>query len=83
MSTWARHPYFVHGRCYERRMSTGCRDCRAGLDHCHGTMIHHALHRSECTEPGCTTPELVMHSFVVDCEAVGCRCWDESIALAV
>jgi hypothetical protein len=64
-------------------MSTGCHDCRAGLDHCHGTMIHHSLHRSECTEPDCATPELVMHSFVVDCEAVGCRCWDESIALAI
>jgi hypothetical protein len=46
-------------------------------------MIHHALHRSECTEPDCTTPELTTHSFVVDCEAVGCRCWEESIAVAV
>src|ERR1700722_7514192 len=81
--SWARHPDFGHGRCYERRMSTGCRDCRAGLDHCHGTMIHHGLHRSECTEPGCTTPELMLHSFVVDCESVGCQCWDESIAVAV
>ena len=53
------------------------------MDHCHGTMIHHSLHRSECTEPDCAAPELVMHSFVVDCEAVGCRCWDEVIALAV
>ncbi|WP_459953684.1 hypothetical protein, partial [Mycobacterium avium] len=51
-------------------MSTDCRDCRAGLDHCHGTIIRHALHRSECTEPDCFTPELMPHAFVIDCDAV-------------
>jgi hypothetical protein len=58
----------------ERRMSRGCRDCQAGLDHCHGTIIRHWLHRSECTEEGCTSPELMPHAFVVDCDAVGCNC---------
>ena len=58
----------------ERRMSRGCRDCQAGLDHCHGTLIRHWLHRSECTEEGCTSPELMPHAFVVDCDAVGCNC---------
>jgi hypothetical protein len=60
----------------EWRMSTStdCRDCRAGLDHCHGTIIRHWLHRSECTEEGCTSPELMPHAFVVDCDAVGCDC---------
>ncbi|MGA7135169.1 MAG: hypothetical protein WBZ15_23015 [Mycobacterium sp.] len=56
-------------------MSThSCRECRAGLDHCHGTIIRHWLHRSECTEEGCTSPELLAHAFVVDCDAVGCDC---------
>jgi hypothetical protein len=64
-------------------MSTGCRDCRAGLDHCHGTIIHHALWRSECTEPDCDGPDLLPHTFAVDCNVVGCGCGVESVALAV
>lgn len=63
-------------------MSAHCHDCRDGLDHCHGTVIHHALRRPECTEPDCVSPELLRHTFVVDCEAVGCGC-AESVALAV
>ena len=52
---------------------TGCRNCAAGLEHCHGTVIHHAMYRPECTEPDCMSPE-VGHTFVVDCEAIGCTC---------
>ncbi|BDB45736.1 MULTISPECIES: hypothetical protein [Mycobacterium] len=55
-------------------MSTGCRDCRAGFDHCHGTMIVHSLSRPECTEPDCAVPELFTHAFVIDCDVVGCEC---------
>ena len=54
-------------------MEQDCRGCRAGLDHCHGTVIHHALQWSECTEVDCVMPE-VGHAFVVDCEATGCVC---------
>jgi hypothetical protein len=50
-----------------------CRECRAGLDHCHGTVVRHALRLAECTEDGCVTPEVV-HAFTIDCEAVGCAC---------
>ncbi|OBK80458.1 hypothetical protein [Mycobacterium sp. 1164985.4] len=50
---------------------TECRDCEAGLEHCHGTVIHHISYRTECTEPDCVTPE-VAHAFVIDCEAIGC-----------
>ena len=50
-----------------------CRDCVAGLEHCHGTVIHHGAARTECTEPDCVTPEVV-HTFAVDCDAVGCPC---------
>jgi hypothetical protein len=62
-------------------MSAECRECRAGLDHCHGTIIRHSLGRfwgrSECTEPDCDSPELVAHTFVVDCDAIGCGCAEE------
>ncbi|AKN15753.1 hypothetical protein [Mycobacterium haemophilum] len=67
-------------------MSDDCRDCRAGLGHCHGTIIRHSigglLGQSECTEAGCVSPELLPHGFVVDCDAVGCGC-AELVALAV
>ncbi len=69
----ARHPRFVLGRCYERAMSIQCRECRAGLEHCHGTVIHHTRFRSECTEDSCVTPEVV-HAFRIDCDAIGCTC---------
>jgi hypothetical protein len=62
-------------------MSDDCRDCRAGLDHCHGTIIHHSLRRWECTETDCTSPELVSHTFFLDCDSVGCTC-AESVAVA-
>jgi hypothetical protein len=54
-------------------MSDECRDCLAGLEHCHGTVIHHLWGRPECTEEDCTTPE-GLHTFRIDCETVGCRC---------
>ena len=84
-SRWARHPDFVRPRCYERVMSAECRECRAGLNHCHGTIIRHSLgrfwSRLECTEPDCEGPELLVHTFVIDCDAVGCGC-TESVAQA-
>ncbi|OSC41534.1 hypothetical protein [Mycobacterium decipiens] len=59
-------------------MSTDCRDCRAGLEHCHGTIIRHAEgplhHRAECIERDCVSPDLLPHAFAVDCSAVGCGC---------
>jgi hypothetical protein len=51
-----------------------CRECLAGLEHCHGTIIRHWQHRSECTEEDCISPELFPHTFVVDCDAVDCDC---------
>ncbi|HZA10129.1 hypothetical protein [Mycobacterium sp.] len=63
-------------------MSSDCRECRAGVEHCHGTIIYHALRRSECTEGECDQPDGVLHAFRIDCEALGCRC-GEATALAV
>jgi hypothetical protein len=68
-------------------MSNDCRDCRAGLAHCHGTVIRHSSGRPwgrwECTEPDCACPELIAHAFVIDCDAVGCDCHAESARIAV
>jgi hypothetical protein len=58
-------------------MGIQCRNCVAGLEHCHGTVIHHAAHRAECTETGCEMPE-AEHTFRVDCEAIGCACGHSS-----
>ena len=58
---------------YELAMSSECRECLAGLEHCHGTVIHHAWYRTECSEDDCVTPEVV-HAFSIDCEALGCTC---------
>ena len=55
-------------------MDARCRDCEAGLAHCHGTLIMHSLRYAECTEDGCGNPESITHTFVLDCDAVGCRC---------
>ncbi|TVX91462.1 hypothetical protein FPV58_29980 [Mycolicibacterium porcinum] len=58
-------------------MTIQCRECAAGLEHCHGTVIHHVRYRAECTDAGCTTPEAA-HTSSLDCAAVGCPCADES-----
>lgn len=54
-----------------------CRDCGAGRPHCHGTLIRHGAHAAHCTEPECSHPEVLLHSLVVDCEAIGCPCGAE------
>ncbi len=71
--SWARQPRFVAGQCYERAMTIQCRECAAGLEHCHGTVIHHASEHLECTEAGCETPDVV-HALAIDCDAIGCTC---------
>lgn len=55
-------------------MEARCRECEAAQQHCHGTVIVHSHWRSECTEEDCTAPELIAHTFVMDCAAVGCQC---------
>jgi hypothetical protein len=62
-------------------MSSECRGCEAGLEHCHGTVIHHVRFRSECTEDDCVTAEVV-HAFSVDCDAIGCVC-AATVAVAI
>jgi hypothetical protein len=55
-------------------MSSMCRECEAGLAHCHGTLILHSGARPDCTDPDCSYPELTIHTFVVDCDVVACEC---------
>lgn len=59
-------------------MGNICRECETEMAHCHGTLIRHSLLRSECTEDGCSDPELVMHGLVIDCDSVGCDCCQQS-----
>jgi hypothetical protein len=63
-------------------MADYCRDCQAGLEHCHGTIIEHPLRQTECTEGGCTNTDDVLHAYLLDCGAVGCGC-GQSGTLAV
>ena len=42
--------------------------------HCHGTLIRHWSGRPDCTEEGCDGAELIVHTFVVDCEGLRCEC---------
>ena len=53
-------------------MPSVCRECLDDLEHCHGTVIVHALSAVECTDD-CAAPEAV-HAFVIDCDAIGCAC---------
>ena len=65
-------------------MGDDCRDCRAGRAHCHGTLICHTTQHWQCTDPDCTHPELLLHSLVLDCDALGCPCGehdDQSMAV--
>lgn len=58
----------------EDTVANGCRECRAGRPHCHGTLIHHWGQQSQCTDPDCSHPEVLMHALSVDCDAIGCDC---------
>jgi len=60
-------------------MTGQCRECRATGPHCHGALIRHPGGFSHCTEPGCGDSEVLLHSFSVDCETLGCGC-GESVA---
>ncbi|WP_298280151.1 hypothetical protein, partial [uncultured Bradyrhizobium sp.] len=47
----ARQPDPVAAQCYERHMTTQCRACRLGLEHCHGALIHHSFSSAIAAEP--------------------------------
>lgn len=59
---------------------TNCRDCAAGLDHCHGSLVVHVDGRFECAE--CTTPIPSTHELRVECTAPCCIAVPASLPLA-
>ena len=62
---------------------TACPKCQAGWEHCHGTVIRHAVRHAECTHHDCPGPELVPHTAVLDCDVIGCECEDQPIGSAM
>lgn len=66
----------------ENGIVNDCRECLAGRPHCHGTLIHHGGHhwgqQSQCTDPECTHPEVLLHSLSVDCDVIGCDCGERA-----
>lgn len=53
----------------------GCIDCDSGLEHCHGTWIHHRDGTGECTVTHCHV-EIEGHAVVIDCIEVHVDCAD-------
>lgn len=56
-----------------------CMSCSADLDHCHGTLVLHGDHNTECTDFTCVDADFARHTLVVDCVEIvgGCRCAEE------
>ena len=70
----ARQPRFVRRRCYERAMTATAASVERGSSTATAPSSITRWHRSECTEDGCVTPEVV-HAFSIDCDALGAlRC---------
>jgi hypothetical protein len=57
-------------------------DIHPYIDHCHGTLVVHRDRSLECTDTACELPELLRHTFVIDCMAVlgGC-CVDGTLTV--
>jgi hypothetical protein len=52
-----------------------CRWCNDDLEHCHETLVRHAIGDVHCMSPDCTTPP-ELHHMVADCGEIGCGCSD-------
>jgi hypothetical protein len=64
---------------------SSCSDCRLEVDHCHGTLVVHDDRTVDCTDAACDLPDLLRHTFIVDCIAVlgGCCLVEEPADFAV
>ena len=64
---------------------SSCPDCGPDLDHCHGTLVVHLDRTRECTDPACDLPDLLLHTFVIDCRNVsgGCCAADDPVMFAI
>jgi hypothetical protein len=54
--------------------TTGCDDCRAGLAHCHGTLVVHADGTLECDGVEVCGAEEALHEWWVPCTELVCGC---------
>jgi hypothetical protein len=50
-----------------------CRWCNDDLEHCHDSLVMHAIGGSHCISPNCVVPDEA-HHMVVSCDDVGCTC---------
>jgi len=61
--------------------ATRCRWCNDELEHCHESLVVHAIGETECMGGACgTAPEL--HHLVIPCRDFGCACADAATARA-
>lgn len=65
-------------------MMTSSPDSDLGVDVCQGTLVVHVDRTLECTEADCDFPDLLTHTFVIDCRTVlgGCCIPDETAEFA-
>lgn len=54
-----------------------CRWCNDDLEHCHESLVVHAVGESHCMGANCTTPA-ELHHMIVDCADFGCTCAETS-----
>jgi hypothetical protein len=59
-------------------------DSGRDVEPCHGTLVVHLDRTFECTDAGCEFPDLLTHTFVIDCRTVlgGCCTAEEPAELA-
>jgi hypothetical protein len=60
---------------------TRCRWCNDDLEHCHESLVVHAIGEMHCMGASCTTPP-ELHHMVVDCGDFGCTCAQTAAATA-
>lgn len=58
-------------------MRVECLGCTNGLDHCHGTLVHHVSGVVECLDEVCGDLDATRHEWIIDCQKEligGCDC---------
>jgi hypothetical protein len=50
-----------------------CRWCNDDLEHCHESLVVHAIGDTHCMDAGCRAPTEA-HHMVVGCDEFGCTC---------
>lgn len=65
-------------------MDEMCAECKAELDHCHGTLIVHLESGLECTDDGCVVLDPARHDLIVGCDSLArpCACQVVSSVIA-